>query len=127
MQIELSFRDLKSHRYGQGFEDSLTRKGARIEVRSLLSAMAAFATGLVGMACESGGIDDRLMPFRSRRRLYSVMRQGREALVHRWPSARLSELIRQRRHPGPQLLDQLGVRHEKRGETSGSGHVTTDD
>ena len=26
MQIELSFRDLKSHPYGQGFEDSLTRK-----------------------------------------------------------------------------------------------------
>ena len=24
MQIELSFRDLKSHRYGQGLEDSLT-------------------------------------------------------------------------------------------------------
>lgn len=37
MQIELSFRDLKSHRYGQSFEDSLTRKGARIEVLLLLS------------------------------------------------------------------------------------------
>jgi Transposase DDE domain len=36
MQIELSFRDLKSHRYGQGFEDSLTRKGERIEVLLLL-------------------------------------------------------------------------------------------
>jgi hypothetical protein len=30
MQIELSFRDLKSHRYGQGFEDSLTRSGGRL-------------------------------------------------------------------------------------------------
>lgn len=48
MQIELSFRDLKSHRYGQGFEDSLTRKGARIETLLLLSAMAAFASWLVG-------------------------------------------------------------------------------
>ena len=109
MQIELSFRDLKSHRYGQGFEDSLTRKGARIEVLLLLSAMAAFATWLVGMACESCGIDDWLMPFRSRRRLYSVMRLGREALVRRWSSTRLSELIDQLRYPGPQLLDQLGV------------------
>jgi IS4 transposase len=36
MQIELSFRELKSHRYGQGFEDSLTRKGKRIEVLLLL-------------------------------------------------------------------------------------------
>ncbi|WP_234001981.1 hypothetical protein [Xanthomonas campestris] len=27
MQIELAFRDLKSHRYGQALEDSLTRRG----------------------------------------------------------------------------------------------------
>ena len=32
MQIESSFRDLKSHRYGQGFQDSLTRVGKRIEI-----------------------------------------------------------------------------------------------
>jgi Transposase DDE domain len=44
MQMELSFRDLKSHRYGQAFEDSLTRKGPRIEVLLLFSAPAAFAT-----------------------------------------------------------------------------------
>src|SRR6185312_13089432 len=86
MQIELSFRDLKSHRYGQGFEDSLTRKCARIEVLLLFSAMAAFASWLVGMACEAAGIDAWLAPFRSRRRLYSVMRLGREALVRRWSS-----------------------------------------
>jgi hypothetical protein len=109
MQIELSFRDLKSHRYGQGFEDSLTRKGARIEVLLLLSAMAAFATWLVGMACEACGIDAWLAPFRSKRRLYSVMRLGREAIVRRWSSTRLSELIDQLRHPSRQLLDQLGV------------------
>lgn len=65
MQIELSFRDLKSHRYGQGFEDSLTRKGARIEVLLLLSAMAAFASWLVGIACESCGIDAWLAPDRN--------------------------------------------------------------
>jgi len=109
MQIELSFRDLKSHRYGQGFEDSLTRKGVRIEVLLLLSAMAAFASWLVGMACENCGIDDWLAPFRSKRRLYSVMRLGREALMRRWSSTRLSELIDQLRHPSSQLLDQLGL------------------
>ncbi|HEY0198705.1 MAG TPA: IS4 family transposase [Rhodanobacter sp.] len=109
MQIELSFRDLKSHRYGQGFEDSLTRRGERIEVLLLLSTMAAFASWLVGMACEACGIDAWLAPFRSKRRLYSVMRLGREALVRRWSCTRLSELIDQLRHPCPQLLDQLGV------------------
>ena len=109
MQIELSFRDLKSHRYGQGFEDSRTRRGERIEVLLLLSARAAFASWLVGMACEAGGIDAWLAPFRSKRRLYSIMRLGREALVRRWPCPRLSELIDQLRHPSPQLQDQLGV------------------
>ena len=64
MQIEWSFRELKSHRYGQGFEDSLTRKGTRIEVLLLLSAMAAFASWLVGMACERCGIDAWLAPVR---------------------------------------------------------------
>ena len=109
MQIELSFRDLKSHRYGQAFEDSLTRKGPRIEVLLLLSALAAFATWLVGMACEARGIDQWLTPFRSQRRLYSVMRLGREALVRRWVQIPLSRLIEQLRQPTPALLDQLGV------------------
>ena len=109
MQVELSLRDLKSHRYGQAFEDSLTRKGPRIKVLLLLSALAAFATWLVGMACEASGIDQWLAPFRSKRRLYSIMRLGREALVRRWPCPRLSELIDQLRHPSPQLHDQLGA------------------
>jgi hypothetical protein len=36
MQIEGSFRDLKSHHYGRGFEDSLTRKGVRLEILILV-------------------------------------------------------------------------------------------
>ena len=32
MQIDLSFRDRKPHRYDEAFEDSLTRKDKRIEV-----------------------------------------------------------------------------------------------
>ena len=109
MQIELSFRDLKSHRYGQGFEDSLTRKGPRIEVLLLINAMAAFASWLVGMACEAAGIDRWLSPFRSNRRLYSVLRLGREALSRRWPIERIGELIRRLRYPDSRLLDQIGV------------------
>jgi hypothetical protein len=109
MQIELSFRDLKSHRYGHAFEDSLTRKGKRIEVLLLLHTMAAFASWLVGMACETAGIDQWLTPFRSKRRLYSIMRLGREALVRRWSNARLDELMEQIRKPCPALLDQMAV------------------
>lgn len=109
MQIELSFRDLKSHRYGQAFEDSLTRKGTRIEVLLLLSALAAFATWLVGMACEASSIDQWLTPFRSTRRLYSVMRLGREALVRRWLHVPLSYLVKQIRQPSAAILDQVGA------------------
>jgi hypothetical protein len=109
MQIELSFRDLKSHRYGHAFEDSLTRKGKRIEVLLLLHTLAAFASWLVGMACEAVGIDQWLAPFRSKRRLYSVMRLGREALVRRWSNTRLDELMEQIRKPSPTLFDQMAM------------------
>lgn len=109
MQIELSFRDLKSHRYGLGFEDSLTRQGARIEVLLLLSTLAAFATWLVGTACETNGIDTWLTPYRSTRRLYSVMRLGREALVRRWLPISVSRLLEHLRHPDKSLIDQTGV------------------
>ena len=68
-----------------------------------------FAAWLVGMACEASGIDQWLMPFRTKRRLYSVMRLGHEALVRRWSSTRLSELLDILRYPSPELLDQLGV------------------
>lgn len=42
MQIEQSFRDLKSHRYGVGFEDSLTRTGDRLATLLLILALASF-------------------------------------------------------------------------------------
>lgn len=103
------FRDLKSHRYGQGFEDSLTRKGPRIEVLLLINALAAFASWLVGLACEATGLDQWLSPVRSHRRLYSVLRVGREALVRRWPFERTLQLVERLRHPDAQLLDQLSM------------------
>lgn len=42
MQIEQSFRDLKSHRYGVGFEDSLTRTRDRLAALLLILALATF-------------------------------------------------------------------------------------
>ncbi|MDR0776784.1 MAG: transposase [Azonexus sp.] len=49
MQIEEAFRDLKSHRYGLGLEDSLTRLAPRLSVLLLLNALANFAAWL--LAC----------------------------------------------------------------------------
>lgn len=49
MQIESSFRDLKSHRYGCAFEDTLTRSAERLQILLLiylLSSLVAWAAGL---------------------------------------------------------------------------------
>lgn len=84
MQIELGFRDLKSHRYGQAFEDSLTRSAERIEILLLLHALAMFVAWLAGMAAEAEHCQQRLNPYASKRRLYSLIRLGWEALTRRW-------------------------------------------
>lgn len=106
MQIELSFRDLKSHRFGHAFEDSLTRKGPRIAILLLLHAMAAFATWLVGLSCEATGLERWLAPHAARRRLYSVVRLGREALLRRWPCEPLHVMLERLRHHVDRSLDQ---------------------
>jgi hypothetical protein len=53
MQIEQSFRDLKSHRYGAAFEDSLTRDPKRLEMLLLIHALATLAAWLEGLAVAS--------------------------------------------------------------------------
>ena len=107
MQIESSFRDLKSHRYGQGFEDSLTRMGKRIEILLLVSALAAFASWLAGLACEATGVARWLSPTPSVRRLYSVLRVGREALVRGWPMERTSRWLERLRTLPASVLDHM--------------------
>jgi len=49
MQIEQSFRDLKSHRFGCGFEDTLTRDARRLEMLLLIHALASLAAWLEGV------------------------------------------------------------------------------
>ncbi len=109
MQIELSFRDSKSHRYGQGFEDSLTRSGKRIEILLLVNALAAFASWLAGLASEAAGIAKWLSPASAncRRRLYSTLRIGREALVRGWLAERTTKWFEQLRDLSPEVLDQM--------------------
>lgn len=52
MQIEESFRDLKSSRYGFGFEHSYSRHIARIETLLLIAMLASTIAWLVGLAAE---------------------------------------------------------------------------
>ncbi|WP_155292814.1 transposase, partial [Xanthomonas vasicola] len=93
MQIELAFRDLKSHRYGQEMEDSLTRRGERLQILLLLNTLATFASWLAGLGCEATGIAQWLSPRSSARKLYSTLRVGRETLVRCWPMEPVSRWL----------------------------------
>lgn len=109
MQIELAFRDLKSHRYGHAMEDSLTRQGKRLQILLLISTLASFVSWLAGMACEASGIAHWLWPIHSTRKLYSTLRVGREALVRRWPMGPASRGLDLLRSPPQATLDQMSL------------------
>jgi hypothetical protein len=94
MQIELSFRDLKSERYGCAFRHSLTRKAPRIAVLLVLHALASFLAWLQGLTASlSGHSLHCVIRARTRRAHYSIVRIGWEAL--------------RRDHPPPPLLHSL--------------------
>lgn len=109
MQIELAFRDLKSHRYGQGMEDSLTRHGSRLQVLLLVSTLASFVSWLAGLGCEATGIAQWLAPIHSTRKLYSTLRVGREALVRRWPLEPVSKWLDRIRSLPRTIVDQMAL------------------
>ncbi len=94
MQIEGSFRDLESHRYGAAFEDSLTRIGQRLAVLLMIHTLACFACWLLGMCCERNGHDAWLAPSKARHKLYSTLRVGREALLKRWPTTPILQMLK---------------------------------
>lgn len=48
MQIEESFRDMKSHRFGMGFDTNLSKQKQRITVLILLTTLANLVTTLIG-------------------------------------------------------------------------------
>ena len=87
MQIEESFRDLKSHRYGMGFEDSQTREPGRLSVLLLLNMLAGFAAWLLGLALKSTTLDtDPLAARPALQGRYSGFRRAIEWLRRRvWP------------------------------------------
>jgi hypothetical protein len=55
-RIEQSFRDLKSHRYGCAFEDTLTRDPRRLEMVLLIHALASLLAWLEGLAVVSATV-----------------------------------------------------------------------
>lgn len=59
-------------------------KWKRIEILLLVNALAAFASWLGSLPCEALDIVHWLSPRRSTRKLYAVLRLGRETLVRSW-------------------------------------------
>ncbi|QGM01114.1 IS4 family transposase [Stenotrophomonas maltophilia] len=107
MQIELAFRDLKSHRYGHALEDSLTRQGPRLQILLLISTLATFVSWLAGLVCEAADIAHWLWPSKSTRKRYSTPRVGREALVRGWPLGPPARWLDLLRSPPGKALDQM--------------------
>ncbi len=89
MQIEESFRDLKSPRHGAALRHSMTRVAARMEVLVMMHALASVAAWLRGQAACRDRDDQRLLAHpqaRKRSRLtLSVWRIGWEVLRRGWP------------------------------------------
>lgn len=121
MQIELSFRDLKSHRHGNAFEDSLTRSSKRIGILLLVHALANFASWLAGMACRAIGLDAWLAPSVRQRRCYSIMRAS---AAKRWcehgPWSEHASGCDGSKHSRQMYYGRRRLWHEIRGETSDS-------
>jgi hypothetical protein len=86
MQIEQSFRDLKSGRYGCALRYSLTRTATRMSVLLLLHALASFVAWLYGLAVSHAKqLSHCVVRIHARRSHYSLLRIGWEALRRAQP------------------------------------------
>lgn len=56
MQIEETFRDLKSHRWGYGLQYARSRSPERLENLLMLTTLATLATWLAGLAVKAAGL-----------------------------------------------------------------------
>lgn len=98
MQIELSFRDLKSERYGCAFRHSLTRKAPRLAMLLLLHALASLIAWLQGTALSyQQRTTHCAIRLNIKRACYSVVRIG-------WESLRLN-------HPVSDLLKRFSIHY----------------
>lgn len=81
MQIELTFRDLKSRRFGWGFEHARCRSTNRIAVQFLLAALASLVVMLFGIAAEAASLQRQFQAnTTTKRRVLSLVRLGRGVL-----------------------------------------------
>ena len=99
MQIEQSFRDLKSHRYGCAFEDTLTRSSRRLEMLLLIHMLASLAAWLVGVAASANALARVCLT--ALRKRYSLLWRGWACLRNAWSSSAAPQIC------SPTALRQL--------------------
>jgi hypothetical protein len=101
MQIELSFRDMKSEHCGEGLERSASNGVGRFTVLVLIASLAAILLWLIGTAAERMGLHERLRPGSRKRRAYS-----------RLFLARLLLTLEHCQTAAADLVDALGPLHQ---------------
>jgi hypothetical protein len=97
MQIEETFRDVKSHRWGFGLRYARSGSARRIEILVLLTALAALVLWLVGLAGRAGNLARHLQANTEHtRRVLSTPFVGRLLLLRGlavFPRSRLDEML----------------------------------
>jgi hypothetical protein len=86
MQIEETFRDSKSHRFGWSLEDVRSEKESRLEVLLLIASLGMVAVHIAGMAADNQALT-RLMQANTirHRRVLSLFSVGNSAVrTPRW-------------------------------------------
>ena len=81
MQIEETFRDLKSHRWGYSLQYAYSRSTQRLETLLLLTTLATLSTWLVGLAAKSADLVKHFQANTEKRRtVLSLFFVGRRIL-----------------------------------------------
>ena len=107
MQIEETFRDIKSHRYGWSFEDARSDSTERLNVLLLVAALGAVAVLIVGVAAEQQELTRRYQANTVRnRRVLSVFFLGNAVVadgLRTLPNSALREALAELRRRSAQF------------------------
>ena len=93
MQIEPSFRDMKSEHFGEGLERSAASGVGRFTVLVLIASLAAILLWLIGTAAERAGLHQRLRPGSRKRRAYSRLFLARLLLTLEHCKTAIADLL----------------------------------
>jgi hypothetical protein len=93
MQMELSFRDMKSQHFGEGLECGASRGTGRYTVLVLIASLAAILLWLIGTAAERCGVHERMRPGSGKRRAYSRLFPARLLLTLEDCRTTITELV----------------------------------